>query len=69
MAGEDYSKLSVDQLAAKMTPPLSSENYAKLTDANWNQPYGGHPGQGYHHTNNEYSQMQGYTNPNSKYWS
>lgn len=69
MSGEEYSKLTVDQLA-KMTPPLSSENYAKLTDANWNQPYGSHAGQGYHHpASNEYSQMQGYTNPSSKYWS
>lgn len=70
MAVDDYSKLTADQLA-KMTPPLSSENYAKLNEQNWNQAYGGHPGQGYlpHAVTNDYSQMQGYTNANSKYWS
>lgn len=77
MAAEDYSKLTSDQWA-KLTPPMVSENYAKLADANWNQSYGGHPAQSYHHhahhssattTNNDYGQMQGYTNPNSKYWS
>lgn len=70
MAADDYSKLTVDQLA-KMTPPLSSENYAKLSEQNWNQAYTGHHGQGYHPhaVTNDYSQMQGYTNANSKYWS
>lgn len=50
MSAEDYSKLTSDQWA-KMTPPLGGgggggDGYAKLTDHNWNQSYGGNVGGG-----------------------